>query len=178
VEPGDVVQPGKTLVVLALASEALLLAQPDEKNLSSLRIGQKARASADAYPGKSFAAEVSWIAPGIDVTRGTVDVKLRVPDPPETLRTDMTLSIEIEVGRKKGALVVPAESVHDTGRRPWLLVDAGGRAERRDVALGLVGDGGAEVLSGVAEGEAVLRPAPGVAEGSRVRAAFPPARPR
>ena len=170
VEPGDVVQPGKSLFVLALASEALLLAQPDEKNLGSLRVGQKARASADAYPAESFAAEVSWIAPAVDVTRGTVDVKLRVPDPPATLKTDMTLSVEIEVGRKAGALVVPAESVRDAGRRPWVLVAKGGRAARRDVVLGLVGEGGAEVLSGLSEGELVLRAAPPVVPGARVHA--------
>ena len=176
VEPGDVVQPGKTLLLLALASEALLLAQPDEKNLASLRVGQKARASADAYPGASFAAEVVWIAPAVDVTRGTVDVKLRVPDPPATLRTDMTLSVEIEAGRKTGALVVPAESLRDAGRRPWVLVAKDGHAERRDVTLGLVGSGGAEVLSGVAEGELVLRGVPPVAPGARVHAvASPPA---
>ena len=171
VEPGDVVQPGKTLLLLALASEALLLAQPDEKNLVSLRVGQKARASADAYPEASFAAEVVWIAPAVDVARGTVDVKLRVPDPPATLRTDMTLSVEIEAGRKAGALVVPAESLRDAGKKPWVLVSKDGRAERRDVTLGLVGSGGAEVLSGVAEGELVLRATPPVAPGARVRAA-------
>ncbi len=92
VEPGDVVSPGKALLTLALDRETQILAQPDEKNLPALRVGQKARASADAFPDRSFPAEVISISPGVDVARGTVDVKLRVPAPPDELKTDMTLS--------------------------------------------------------------------------------------
>ena len=50
VEPGDVVQTGKELMVLAPAGETQIVVQIDEKNLSQLAIGQKALASADAYP--------------------------------------------------------------------------------------------------------------------------------
>jgi HlyD family secretion protein len=50
VEPGDVVQPGKELMTLAPSGETQILVQVDEKNLAQLRLGQKAIASADAYP--------------------------------------------------------------------------------------------------------------------------------
>lgn len=170
VEPGDVVQPGKVLLVLELDAETLLLAQPDEKNLGDLRIGQRALASADAYPGRSFPAEVIYVSPGVDPEKGTVDVKLRVPDPPEYLKTDMTLSIDIETARKAEALVVPLDSVRDAATRPWVLVLKDGRAERREVRLGLKGGDVAEVVSGLSEGEPVVRD-PAVQPGARVRPA-------
>ena len=50
VEPGDVVQPGKELMVLAPIGETQIVVQIDEKNLSQLKLGQKALGSADAYP--------------------------------------------------------------------------------------------------------------------------------
>ena len=53
VEPGDVVQPGKELMVLAPAGETQIVVQIDEKNLSQLKLGQKALASADAYPARA-----------------------------------------------------------------------------------------------------------------------------
>jgi len=43
--------------------------QIDERNLGKISLGQKALASADAYPDQRFAAVVSYINPGIDITR-------------------------------------------------------------------------------------------------------------
>lgn len=175
VEPGDVVSPAKTLFVMALATETLLLAQPDERYLASLSVGQKARASADAFPDLSFGAEVVYVSPGVDVARGTVDVKLRVAEAPDYLRTDMTLSVEVETGRKKGALVVPLSAVRDVAKRPWVLAVSRGRAERRAVTLGMRGGDVAEVASGLSEGEWVLLPSAAAVPGVRVRPREAPA---
>ncbi len=173
VEPGDVVSPGKVLLTLALDRETQLIAQPDEKNLPSLRVGQKARASADAFPDRSFAAEVISISPGVDLARGTVDVKLRVPDPPAELRTDMTLSVELEVGQRKGVLVVPLESVSDAASEPSVLAIRGRRAVRTPVTLGARGGGVAEVVKGLAEGDLVVRLPGKTKAGQRVRGVVP-----
>ena len=170
VEPGDVVSPGKVLLTLALDRETQLIAQPDEKNLPSLRVGQRARASADAFPDRSFAAEVISISPGVDLARGTVDVKLRVPDPPSELRTDMTLSVELEVGKRSGVLVVPLESVGDAASDPWVLAIRSGRAVRTPVTLGARGGAVAEVAKGLAEGDVVVRVPGNAKDGQRVRA--------
>ncbi len=174
VEPGDVVSPGKVLLTMALDRETQLLAQPDERNLPSLRVGQKARASADAYPDRSFAAEVISVAPGVDLSRGTVDVKLRVPEPPPELKTDMTLSVELEVGRKAKVLVLPLEAVRDAATAPWVLAIREGRAARTPVRLGARGGNAAEVVEGLSEGDLVVRrPGDGTKDGQRVRAVLP-----
>lgn len=170
VEPGDIVQPGRVLLTMVLDREIQVLAQPDERNLGSLRVGQSARASADAFPDRSFPVEVFYVAPAVDLARGTVDVKLRVPGPPDYLRPDMTLSVEIEVGQKKSALVLPAASVRDASREPWVLVLRDGRARKQPVKLGLRGGGHVEILEGVSEGEAVIRPSKvAVGDGDRAR---------
>lgn len=169
VEPGDVVPAGKVLLTLALDRETWLLAQPDEKNLPSLRVGQRARATADAFPERAFDAEVISIAPGVDLARGTVDVKLRVPDPPDILRSDMTLSIELQVGARERALVVPLECVRDAAVEPWALAVRKGRTVRAPLVLGARGGKVAEVLQGLDEGELVVREPGRVEEGRRVR---------
>ncbi len=53
VEQGTVVQPGNTLLTLAPDGETQLLLQIDERNLGKLALGQKAVASADAYPTRN-----------------------------------------------------------------------------------------------------------------------------
>ncbi|KFE63479.1 efflux RND transporter periplasmic adaptor subunit [Hyalangium minutum] len=157
VEPGDSVQPGRVLLTLARVGETRLTVEPDERSLAFLQKGQPAQASADAFPKERFAATVETVAPSVDPDRGTVEVKLAVPQPPGYLRPGMTVSVEIEVGRKERALLLPTEGVRDTAsEQPWVLVPQDGRAVRKDVTLGLRGEEQVEVVQGLAEGELVL----------------------
>lgn len=172
VERGDVVQPGKVLMVLSPAGTTQLVVQIDEKNLRYLAAGQRALAAADAYPGKKFAVEVAYINPGIDATRGSVEVKLNVPSPPDFLKQDMTVSVDIEVARLANALSLPPEAIRDSaGNSPWVMLVADGHTQRRNVKLGVRGDTRVEILDGLTEDDLVV-PAAGktIATGARIRA--------
>lgn len=120
VEAGNVVQPSNVLMKLSPTSDTQLVVQIDEKNLGLVSIGQKALASADAYPKDSFPAEVAYINPGIDLQRASVEMKLRVPDPPPYLRQDMTVSVDIETATRPQTLVVPAADIRSLpSGKPW-----------------------------------------------------------
>jgi HlyD family secretion protein len=174
VERGAVVQPGKALLVLAPAGEVQLVLQIDERNLGKISLGQKVVASADAYPDQRFAAVISYINPGVDITRASVEVKLTVTDPPDYVRQDMTVSVDIEVAAKDGTLVAPTRSVHDVqSGQPWMLGIQDGRATRRPVRLGLRGNTQFEILEGMTEGEDAIPSNSGVFTGQRVRAILP-----
>lgn len=171
VEPGQVVQPGKALLVLSPAGETQLVVQVDEKNLGLLALGQRAQVSADAYPDQRFTAELVYINPGIDAQRGSVEVKLRVPAPPAYLKQDMTVSVDIQVARRPQALVLPLEAVHEPdAMAPWVLLVDGRRARRAPVTLGLKSGGYAELLQGLRPGAVVVPPAAAdVHDGSAIR---------
>ena len=157
VEPGDVVQPGKTLLTLATAGETRITVQIDEKNLPFIKDGDQALASADAFPDAKFKAEVYYVAPSVDVQRGAVEARLRVPEPPPHLRADMTLSVEIIGARKDRALVVPLGAVRSAANSgaSVLTIDAG-KAATRVVKLGLKGAGKVEIVEGLQAGEQVI----------------------
>ncbi|WP_124223119.1 efflux RND transporter periplasmic adaptor subunit [Tibeticola sediminis] len=170
VEPGSMAQPGRALLGLAAEGPLRIDAAIDEKNLRLVSVGMAAQAVADAYPGQSFAATVSWIAPAVDAQRGTVPVRLAVPQPPGFLRPDMTVSVEILGGEKKDALVLSAAAVRDADREaPWVLVVQEGRAARVPVKLGLRGIGAVEITEGLAEGARVIPQTEKAAPGDRVR---------
>ena len=168
VEPGDVVQPSRTLLVLAADSSTELEFQADERNLAFLHVDQPARASADAYPQQVFDARVSYIAPSIDPQRGSVEVRLAVAKAPTQLKPDMTVSIDLLIAAKPHVLTVPSEVVHGAATAsPWVLAVEDGRAVRHDVVLGIRGEGEIEITGGLAEGAEVIYPdgvqlAPGV----------------
>lgn len=172
VAPGAAVQPGVPLLVMAFEQETLLIAQPDEKALPLVRVGQPAKASADAYPRQRFDAEVSYVSPMVDMQRGTFDVRFKVPKPPAYLKTDMTLSIEIVVGQKADALVVPVEAVRDISTDPWVVRIHVHKARKQPVVVGLRGETHVEILEGLSEGDIVsLQPGMAVV-GKHVRAAI------
>lgn len=175
IETGDVVQPGKALMVLSPEGEIQLVLQIDEKNLSLIALAQPALASADAYAAEKFAAEVAYINPAVDPQRGSVEVKLRVPNPPAYLRQDMTVSVDIEVGRRKDALLIPADALRDLkSDMADVLKVNGGRAVKQTVKIGARDAGMVEILEGLAEGDQVV---PGTAtaikDGQKVRVKRP-----
>jgi len=170
VEVGSVVQPGVPMLILAEAGQDRLIIEPDERNLEVLAIGQPAKASADAFPDRSFAARVSWIASNIDARRGTVQVHLALAEAQEFLKSDMTVSVEIEVARKADALTLPRAVVRDLATdAPWVMLVVDGHATRQPVTLGLRGDEALEI-AGIDADAVVIRPTPPQpALGARVR---------
>lgn len=171
-EPGDAVQPGRTLLELALRSRTMLSVVPDEKNLARLAVGQPAQASADAFPESRFRARVAYVSPVVDPAQGTVEVRLAVDSVPAYLRPDMTVSVDIEVARQDRAVVIPLEAVRDPlSPHPWTLVVRDRHVVRQPLTLGIRGNELAQVLDGVKAGELVVPlSARGVAVGERVRA--------
>jgi HlyD family secretion protein len=159
VEPGQIVQPGRALLSLALASRLQLLAQVDERYLDQLRVGQTASVVADAFPDQRFAARVQSIAPLVDAQRGAVEVKLSLPaQPPDFLREDMTLSVEVETARRESAMVVPIAALRgdDATASAMAWIEVGGRVEERKVRTGIRSLDAVEVLDGLTAGDKVL----------------------
>lgn len=168
VEQGDLVQPGRTLFTLALDEPLQILIQPDERYLSQLEPGLEATAGADSYPGRHFDARIVYVSPSVDATRGTVDVRLALTKPPDFLRPDMTVSVEVRCGRREGVLVIPLQALR-SGLEANVLVLRNGRAERVRIELGSRGETEAEVVRGLSAGDLVVL-SPAVREGDRCRA--------
>ena len=171
VEPGDLVQPGRVLFEIARAGDTELLVPVDEKNLEVLALGQPAMCVADAFPARPFPATVSFIAPSVDAQRGSVDIRLAVSPVPDFLRQDMTVSVNVETGRRDRALVVPNDAlaaIDGNTAQVWRVAE--GRASRQTVELGLRGLALTEITAGLQDGDRVLADAGAdIADGSRVR---------
>jgi len=168
VEPGDLVQPGRTLLTIARSGSSEILLPLDEKNLAPIELGQAARIIADAYPDRVLPARVSFIAPSVDTARGTIDVHLDLLEPADFLRQGMTVSVNIETGRREQALVLPNDALRARdGTRAQVLRVNDGVVERVSVRLGMLGTALSEVSEGLAAGDLVL--IGDAEEGQRVR---------
>ena len=177
VEPGQIVQPGRFLLALALVGPTQIVAQVDERFLRQLAVGQQATAVADAFAGQRFGLRLLSIAPLVDAQRGAVEVKFALQQAaPAFLRQDMSLSLEVETARRERALAVPVAALDSglDGAVASLRVVQDGRLVARTVRLGLRTLDAVEVVEGLAEGDVVVLDK-AIPIGRRVRVTLVPA---
>jgi HlyD family secretion protein len=172
-EPGDSVVVGSKLLLLARTGATRLVIEPDERNLARLAVGQRATASAEAFPNERFGATVQYLAPSVDPSRGTIEVHLAVPEPPAYLRPHMTVSVEVVLGTRENTLLVPREAVRGLATdAPFVLTVEAGRVVSVPVRVGIRGDDRVEILEGLADDASlVVDEAASVEPGARVRTA-------
>ncbi|MDO9025974.1 efflux RND transporter periplasmic adaptor subunit [Zwartia sp.] len=157
VEPGDLVQPGRVLLEIAKTGKTEILVPLDERNLGVLRLGQQAVCIADAYIDRPFNARVNFISPTVDPQRGTVDIRLTVEPVPDYLRQDMTVTVNIETGRRDQTLSVPNDTLSNLrDNTADVIVIRNDKTERVRVTLGLKGLVLTEVISGLNAGDWVI----------------------
>jgi HlyD family secretion protein len=158
-EPGQIVQPGKALLTLALSGPGQLIAAVDERFLGQLQAGQSALVVPDAYTDLRLPAQVVSISPLVDAQRGAVEVKLALTEAaPSTLREDMSLSVEVETARRDKALALPLAALgklSDAGSAQ-VSVWVDGRVQKRTVQTGLRTLASVEVLDGLTPSDVVL----------------------
>lgn len=186
VEPGDLVQPSKVLLEIArsdglgrdgVASDGLeVVVALDEKNFAPLQLQQPVLLIADAWPEQMVPGVVSFIAPAVDISRGTIDVHIDVlPDHKQQYNTflqGMTVSANIIAAERDETLVLPNDYVlTSSAGKAQVLRWQTGKVHAVDVQLGLRTMTHSEILAGLDEGDIVVQ-AGSVTDGQRARVRF------
>src|SRR5215813_4088883 len=79
--PNMYVQPESKLYTVADLSTVWVYAQIFQTDMARTKIGDPATVTTDAYPGRSFAGQVSFLWPQVDITTRTQRVRLVFPNP-------------------------------------------------------------------------------------------------
>ena len=155
--PGDVVDDNFVVATVADPSSLVAQIQLYEDNLRSVHASDVARITSTAYPGQSFQGKLVSVAAQLDPKSNTASARVTVPNPDGALKAGMFIAAEIAVPMGREGLVVPSSAVETIDGKPVAFVKMGeGRFERRDLTLGLVSPDRDEVISGLAEGDAVV----------------------
>ena len=67
-----------------------------ETALGDVAVGQRGEAVLDAYPDRPFAVTVTRIAPVASAERGTIALRLAIPDPPPGMRPAMAARVTLQ----------------------------------------------------------------------------------
>jgi multidrug efflux pump subunit AcrA (membrane-fusion protein) len=159
---GDEVRPGQPVVEVVNPAVMRVRARVNQADINELKPGQSVRVGLDAYPDLSFPGSVTQISPigqqsslSPKVRNFVVLVLVKGASP--NLMPDLTASLDVELQRMPGSLVVPRDAIVSEGEQAYVLVQRGGRLQRQDVVLGQVSAHEAVVASGLQEGATIAR---------------------
>lgn len=116
VDPGQTVASSLQAPILFTIAEDLkhmeVVAAVDEADIGSIRKGQKAAFTVDAFPGRKFNATISDISYASTTTEGVVtyEARLAVDNADLSLRPGMTATVTIVTRQADGVLLVPNEA--------------------------------------------------------------------
>lgn len=154
---GMMAEAGQTLFRIADISTVWIMADVPEYDLSAVRVGDKASVRVRSLPGEVFEGKVGLVYPEIQGQTRTARVRIEMPNPDGLLLANMYAEVEITTGGGDPVVTVPDSAVIDTGDRQVVIVDKGeGSFEPRDVKIGMRGEGMAEIMEGIAEGDRVV----------------------
>jgi RND family efflux transporter MFP subunit len=167
--PGDVVSGAATDPILRIVDPRRLevIASVPLQELSRVLPGATARVVSAAEPIRL--SVVSRPGPGEARPDGTVAVRLTMTGAGMPLAVDAPVQVDIDLGERDGAVLVPPEAIVREGQQAAVFVAAGTTAERREVTTGVTDDHGVEITSGVRAGELVItRGHTGLANGATI----------
>src|SRR5216683_3128276 len=149
------VTPGQTLYKIADLSVVWVEADVYEREMSLLRVGQRATVTLDAYPGERFMGRVLYIYPYVDEKTRTNKVRYEFPNRGGRLKPGMYANVELSMPSGM-AVLVPTNAVLDSGKEQIVFVAKGdGYFEPRRVTVGRRSDDQIQIVQGVKEGEQV-----------------------
>lgn len=170
--PGDVVNPGATVLQLVDTTEIWVNAWFDETAIARLAPDQPARVVFRSEPDTPYPGRVARLGRETDRETREFLVDVRVDRLPAHWTVGQRAEVFVETGRLPGAVALPpAFLIHRDGvTGVWIL--RGGRARWQPVEAGLRGAGLVEIRRGLQAGDRVARSAaPGASlEGRRIAA--------
>jgi RND family efflux transporter MFP subunit len=150
------VMPETDLYTIVDLSHVWIMADVFEYEAPNIRVGQTARVSLQALPGRAFNARIDFLQPQVDPMTRTLKVRLNMDNPGVMLKPDMYADVEFRVNIPS-KLTVPADAVLNAGERKTVFVDRGnGYFEPRQVKTGEREGDRIQILSGLSGGERVV----------------------
>jgi membrane fusion protein (multidrug efflux system) len=156
VSQGDYVTTSSRLVSLQTVNPQRAAFQVPERYARSLQRGQRVTFRVGAITGRDFVGEVDFVDPVVQQPGRTILIKARVPNPQRLLQPGMFIEAHLVTGMRPKAVVVPEDAIVPLQGANFVWVVEEGKANRRQVGLGVRTPGFVEIASGVSVGEQVV----------------------
>jgi HlyD family secretion protein len=163
--------------VVALYDPKDLQVRVDVRQVNSTQVfvGQKAKISTEAEPGRTYPGEVIRLEPVADFKKNTIQAKIRILEPSESLHPEMICRVRFAAAAAAAepdvepVITVPGGAIVPEGGKRFVFLAREGRALRTEIRTGAEQGGRIEVLAGLSEGDRVVLAPAGLADGDPVQ---------
>ncbi|MGK5075970.1 efflux RND transporter periplasmic adaptor subunit [Janthinobacterium sp. ZB1P44] len=144
------------VMTVADLSTVWLSANVAERDLAQVAVGQTARITIDAWPGKAFEGKVAYVGAVLDPETRTVKVRVAIDNRAGTFKPGMFAHAGF-AGAPRRALLVPASAVLQSGPSTRVMVERSALVfTPRTVEVGASHGDQVEILAGVKAGERIV----------------------
>jgi len=145
-----------------------------EKEISSVKTGQKTIVIAEFLSNREFQGTIKRISPVVDPSSGTFKVTVGISDPDGALSPGMFVSIRIITAVHENVIVVPKNAIVYDGGLPFVYVVKNSTAHKILLQEGVSDVQYVEALADLAEGdEIIIVGQSGLKDGTRVKVMQP-----
>lgn len=175
VDVGAVVSPSTPVARLVNLSTLITRANVPEREVSKLRLGNKAIVQVDAMPGHTYDGKVSRVSPVLDAATRTALVEVEIPNRDNALKAEMFVRVALDLATLRPAVLIPREALVYRGQQPGVYTLSGDQPVFRPVEPGVSQGDEIEILSSIEPGTDLIgQGASMVTEGVRIRVARQP----
>lgn len=158
--PGEVIQADKEILRIADLSSIWVIGQVYEKDLARIKVGSGASITSEAYPGRVFRGQVSYVDPTLDPATRTAQVRVELANPGQALKIGMYVNVAFAVldGSESTVPVLPASAVQNMNNQQvvFVVLSDPDVFAMRPVRLGPEANGRYPVLEGVSVGDRIV----------------------
>jgi membrane fusion protein (multidrug efflux system) len=148
---GDYVNTATKLTAVHTVNPQYAVLDVPERYADRLKRGQLVSFQVAALPGRNFSGEVIFVDPVVELPARTILIKATVPNPRRELASGMFIEARLATGIRPNAIVVPEDGILQLQGATYVWVVKEGKADRRQVTLGVRTAGWAEILGGGVE---------------------------
>lgn len=132
-----------------------------ELDINRLRREMPCRVVPDAYKDRKYSGHVMWIDPGANYAKATVQVKVRIDNPDDSLRVEGTAQVQFftedpQTGSTKPTIWLPESAIAlDAAGKASVFVIDGEILRKTSVTLGRKAGRQVEITDGLADGQSI-----------------------
>lgn len=153
---GDAVEVGASLAEIADYREVHAVARVYESQIGKITKGMPGRVYSPAIRNREMDSRVELIGSEVNPQSRTVDVWLRVKNPGEPLKINMTVNVYFLADKEDETIVVPKSAVLGSGGERFVFVVDGHTYTRTAIVTGIENDKWIEIMEGVTPGDLVV----------------------
>lgn len=160
-DPGDMLVPGGSLMQIISLDELWVSAWVDETAMPALATDQPARIVFRSVPDRSYPGKVSRLGREMDRETREFLVDVRATELPKNWTIGQRAEVFIETSRQSDALLLPTAFLVWNDANAGVFVNANGKAQWQEIALGLRGKDHVAIKQGMRPGDQAIRPPEG-----------------